>query len=40
LIDKQGRIRYRWDGELENGNAASDKLMRVKIEALIAEPGL
>jgi peroxiredoxin len=40
LIDKQGRIRYRWDGELENGDAASDKLIRVKIEALIAEPGL
>jgi peroxiredoxin len=40
LIDKQGRIRYRWDGELEYQDAGGDKLVRVKIEALLAEPGL
>lgn len=38
LIDKQGQVRYRWDGELEYQDAGGDRLMRTKIKALLAEP--
>ena len=37
LIDKRGRARYRWDGELEYQDAGGDKLLRSKIKALLAE---
>jgi thiol-disulfide isomerase/thioredoxin len=37
LIDKQGNIRYRWDGELEYQDAGGDKAMRAKIKELLAE---
>ena len=37
LIDKQGRIRYRWEGELEYKNAGGDKTLRAQIRALLAE---
>jgi thiol-disulfide isomerase/thioredoxin len=37
LIGKRGRVRYRWDGELEHQDAGGDKLMRAKIKALLAE---
>jgi thiol-disulfide isomerase/thioredoxin len=38
LIDKQGRVRFRWDGELEYEGSGGDKLLRDKIKALLAEP--
>jgi peroxiredoxin len=37
LIDKQGLIRYRWDGELEYQNAGGDRILRGKIKELLAE---
>lgn len=37
LIDKQGRIRQRWEGELEFNDAGGDKKMRTAIQALLAE---
>ena len=37
LIDKQGHVRYRWDGELEYQDSGGDKLMRDKIKELLAE---
>lgn len=37
LIDKQGRVRYRWDGELEYKDSGGDKSLRTKIKALLAE---
>ena len=37
LIDKQGQIRYRWEGELEYQNAGGDKLVRAKIKELLAD---
>jgi peroxiredoxin len=37
LIDKQGQIRYRWDGELEYKDAGGDKLMRAKIKELLPD---
>jgi hypothetical protein len=37
LVDKKGRVRYRWDGELNYGKAKGEPVMRKKIEALLAE---
>lgn len=37
LIDKTGRVRSHWDGELEYQNAGGDKKMRANIEQLLAE---
>ena len=37
LIDKQGQIRYRWEGELEYQNAGGDRIVRAKIKELVAE---
>ena len=39
LIDKQGFVRYRWDGELNWKDTQGEKLMRERIEQLIAEEG-
>jgi peroxiredoxin len=39
LIDKQGFVRYRWDGEFNWKNAKGEAVMRKKIEQLLAEPG-
>ena len=37
LIDKQGFVRYRWDGELNWQNIKGEEIMRKKIEELLAE---
>jgi peroxiredoxin len=37
LIDKQGNVRYRWDGELNWKNVNGEAVMRKKIEELLAE---
>src|SRR5207244_5896329 len=37
LIDKQGYVRYRWDGELNWKDTKGEKLMRDRIEKLLAE---
>jgi thiol-disulfide isomerase/thioredoxin len=37
LIDKQGRIRYRWDGELEYQHAGGEAIMAQHIEELLRE---
>jgi thiol-disulfide isomerase/thioredoxin len=37
VIDKQGRIRYRWQGELEYKKAGGDRIVRAKIKELLAE---
>jgi hypothetical protein len=37
LIDKQGRLRYWWYGELNWNEAGGQKLMAAKIEELLAE---
>ena len=39
LIDKNGYVRYRWDGELNRKSAKGEAIMRKKIEELLAEPG-
>jgi thiol-disulfide isomerase/thioredoxin len=37
LIDKKGRIRYRWEGELDSETTKGEKLMRKRIGELLAE---
>jgi hypothetical protein len=37
LIDKQGNVRYRWDGELNWQETKGEKVMRKHIEELLAE---
>jgi hypothetical protein len=37
LIDKRGKARYRWEGELEWQNAGGEKKMAAKIRELLAE---
>ncbi len=37
LIDKQGRIRYWWYGELDWQGAGGQKIMAKRIEELLAE---
>ena len=39
LIDKQGFVRYRWDGELNWKGVKGEAVMRKKIEQLLAEHG-
>ena len=39
LIDKKGRVRYRWEGELESGTPRGEPIMRRRIEELLAEKG-
>lgn len=38
LIDKQGFVRYRWDGELNWKETKGEEIMRKKIDELLAEP--
>ena len=38
LIDKKGRVRYWWYGELNWEGAEGEKIMRQRIEELLAEP--
>jgi thiol-disulfide isomerase/thioredoxin len=37
LIDRQGRTRYRWEGELDGGTTKGERLMRQRIDELLAE---
>jgi len=37
LIDKEGIVRYRWDGELNFKEVKGEKMMRERIEQLLAE---
>jgi hypothetical protein len=37
LIDKKGVVRYRWEGELNWKETKGEKVMRQKIEELLAE---
>lgn len=37
LIDKKGRVRYRWEGELDSGTTKGERLMRRRIDELLAE---
>ncbi len=37
LIDRDGKVRFRWEGELEINNAHGDSIMRQKMKALLAE---
>jgi hypothetical protein len=37
LVDKKGRVRYRWDGELNWKDSKGEEAMRRKIEELLAE---
>jgi hypothetical protein len=37
LIDKQGQVRYRWDGELNWKDVKGEEIMRKKIEEVLAE---
>jgi hypothetical protein len=39
LIDKKGSVRYRWDGELNWNDTKGEKILRKKIEELLAEKG-
>ena len=39
LIDKQGYVRYRWDGELNGEQVRGEKMMRSRISQLLAEKG-
>jgi peroxiredoxin len=38
LIDKNGFVRYRWDGEFNWKKAKGEAIMRAKIDELLAEP--
>jgi len=37
LIDKRGRVRYRWEGELEWEHAGGEAKMALRIEDLLNE---
>jgi thiol-disulfide isomerase/thioredoxin len=37
LIDRKGRVRYRWEGELGSATTKGERLMRQKIDELLAE---
>jgi hypothetical protein len=37
LLDKKGNGRYRWDGEMNVRGVKGEKVMRKKIEELLAE---
>jgi thiol-disulfide isomerase/thioredoxin len=37
LVDRKGRIRYRWDGEMNYGQLEGEKIMTALIEQLLRE---
>ena len=37
LIDKKGRVRYRWEGELGWKGAKGEKIMAERVEFLLRE---
>jgi predicted transcriptional regulator len=37
LVDKKGKVRFRWDGELNYGGVKGEKIMAEKIEELLKE---
>ncbi len=37
LVDRQGRVRYRWEGELAYEGAKGDETIRAKVQELLAE---
>jgi len=37
LIDKKGRVRYRWAGELEYDHAGGEEIMASRIQELLEE---
>jgi peroxiredoxin len=37
LIDKDGRVRYRWEGELNSATTNSEQIMRRRIDELLTE---
>ncbi|MFL5244946.1 MAG: redoxin domain-containing protein [Gemmataceae bacterium] len=37
LVDKKGKVRYRWDGELNYGSVKGEAIKREKIEELLKE---
>ena len=37
LIDRHGKVRFRWEGELESNGAGGDSIMRRRIQSLLAE---
>jgi predicted transcriptional regulator len=37
LVDKKGKVRFRWDGELNYGEIKGEKIMTEKIEELLKE---
>jgi peroxiredoxin len=39
LIDKKGQVRYRWEGELDWGATKGERLLRRRIDELLAEKG-
>jgi thiol-disulfide isomerase/thioredoxin len=39
LIDKKGQVRYRWEGELDSAMTKGERLMRQRIDELLAEKG-
>jgi peroxiredoxin len=39
LIDKSGRVRYRWEGELNSATTNDERLVRQRIDELLAEKG-
>lgn len=37
LLDKKGRVRHRWEGELNFGSTDGERIMRQRIDELLAE---
>lgn len=37
LVDKKGRVRFRWAGELEYDNAGGEQIMAANIQRLLEE---
>jgi peroxiredoxin len=37
LVDKKGKVRFRWDGELNSGDAKGEEIMTEKIKELLKE---
>jgi predicted transcriptional regulator len=37
IVDKKGKVRFRWDGELNYGGVKGEEIMTEKIEELLKE---